>query len=376
MIVCKVKNNPNIVSRDVSSIESATGNNQGLNSNHEVFIFESEDKKIEYFPRNLDKIFPNLKGIFIENGRLKELHRSDFRGYSAILYLELNNHDIQVLEEGVFDFLSAIKSIWMSNNKIIHIDENVFENLENLVTLTLVQNQCANIRDKIYKNYSKNIRDIFKNQCFDQNYSQLSTKLKNIEDEAKNLKNDNFYMFGLDLEKLEKEFKNSKFSYLTSFKERFHMLKFITPQSVASQSACLVSQFDNLEAGLKASVSTILDKKIRNFKDESCELIDVRISGNNNALENSLSDMTNTLRNTERKIEKMNNKWDELVQFPTVMSKRMSQFESDQKLFTKREVHGLKAKNDADNKKFKNLEERIGKIEENIQKLLAAHNLS
>ncbi|XP_070504474.1 leucine-rich repeat-containing protein 70-like [Chironomus tepperi] len=366
-----IRYNPYIISKDLTLIESVTGDHNNQKSNQDVMVFESINKKIEYFPRGLEKFFPNLKGIFIKNGRLKEIQQSDFRGYSELLYIELNGNDIEVLEDGVFDFIPQIKIIWLSENKIIHVGENVFNNLNNLVILYF-KNTCTSINIQDFQSESIRTLKNLKEKCFDQNFTKLSKKLQNLESNTKQLKREDFYTFSLALDNLEKEFKSSKFSYLNSIKERFLILKFVTPENVASSNLCLTSKFENLGSALTAAVIKTLDKKLDDIPQNFCSDIDERIT--NSGLESTLSDLTAKLIETDKNVGSMNDKWKELIMFPTVMSKRMNDFESDQMQFTKKEVHNMKLIRDADDVKFKILTDRIGKIEENIEKILQILN--
>lgn len=372
--ICSARNDLNILSKDVALIESASGNHINSKQNINVMVFEADNKKTEYFPKGLEKIFENLKGIYIGKGRLKELQKSDFAGYTELLYLELENNDIQFLEDGVFDYIPNILTIWLLNVKIIHIGENVFQNLNNLRFLGFVQNTCVNVKTMDYQAYSYNTLQTLKNNCFNQDFAKFSIKLKNLEENSKTIKRDNFYIFTLTLEKLEKEFKNSRFSYLNSIKERFHNLKFVTPESIASQGSCKVSKIEELEASLKVAVTNTLDDNLKQFQQTSCAIIDERITSYNSDLDQSFSDLIKKLKNTDKNIEGMNNMWEKLVDFPTVVSKRMGKFEGDQMQFTKNEVHQMKLVMNNENAKFEKLEERMEKIEKNIEKILQALN--
>lgn len=372
---CKAKNNLNILSKDVALIKSASGSHLNLKQDINVWFFEADNKKIEYFPKGLEKIFLNLKGIHIKNGRLKELQKSDFFGYAELVHLQLEYNDIQYLEDGVFDYVPNISIIWFNNVNIVHIGEHVFEDLKNLKFLAFIQSTCGSVKTKEYQQYSANTLRTLKNNCFKQDFEEFSNKLKSLEEDAQEVKRDNFYIFTLTLEKLEKEFKSSAFSYLNSIKERFHILKFITPESIASQGSCQASKLEGLEAGLKVAIINTLDNNLQNFQQTSCAIIDERITNNNSDLERSFQDLIRKLKDTDRNIEGLNIKWEDLVNYPTVMSKRMDKFESDQMRSAKSEVHKIKLIMNDENAKFKNLEERIGKMEENIKKILQALNV-
>lgn len=99
---------------------------------------------VHYFPQGLEKIFKNLRAIWIEYSHLKHIHQSDLRELKNIVFLNLQSNDIEVLEQGLFDFNTKLKYINLHNNKISKIHPNVFDNLSQLITLFLTSNNCIN----------------------------------------------------------------------------------------------------------------------------------------------------------------------------------------------------------------------------------------
>ena len=178
---CQVKNNLNIKSRDTAVVETASGEHMNQKSNNAVVAFDADNKGIEYIPQGLEKIFRNLKVIYIRNGSLKEIQQSDFKHYSNLIYLELYQNDIAIIEDGVFDFIPNIRVIWLPHNKISHVGENVFSKLSKLTYLGLAENPCINESTMDLPGKGRIIIKNLKQKCFDQNFSKLSKNLKNLE---------------------------------------------------------------------------------------------------------------------------------------------------------------------------------------------------
>lgn len=142
MYYCNAINQLNIDSPDRSNIDSITGKHLPNMTIDDVIGFEADNLTIRYFPQGLEKIFKNLQMIDINNGRLKEVHQSDLKPFPKLKCLELFDNDIEILEEGLFDFNPELEMIWLTDNKILHVDVNVFDKLVKLTHLSLDQNHC------------------------------------------------------------------------------------------------------------------------------------------------------------------------------------------------------------------------------------------
>lgn len=141
---CEFARDLNIISKDSAYITSSSGVHWDGKEKDDVQGVDGKDKNIKYFPKGLHMIFQNLKAIDIENGRIKELHQSDLRPFGTLEYLDLGGNDIEVLENGVFNYNPLLKVISLSRNRLYQIDSNVFEGLYNLDYLVLEGNTCIN----------------------------------------------------------------------------------------------------------------------------------------------------------------------------------------------------------------------------------------
>ena len=178
---------------------------------------------------------------------------------------------------------------------------------------------------------------------------------------------------------MEKEFISSKFSNLNSLKERFEILRSVTIESASSQNSCSFPNLENFEGTLKTLVTDTLNHNLENFQGKTCSAIDERVSSLNgefNILEESFSALFKNLKKTDQNIANMNEKWMELINFPTAISKRLQIF-GDDLIRTRDAILKMEQNTEArssENKKYENLERRIGKIEDSIEKILKALN--
>ena len=222
---CEVKNNPQISSLESALISNIIGVHENGKSNDDVTFFRADHKKIEYFPKGLEKFFVNLKGIVIGDNKLKEIRSSDLQPLPNLTYLNLGDNQIQVLEDGLFDYNPELEVLSIWNNKIIQIGMNVFSNLKKLTSLGLKNNVCIVLNAEQNTTAVENIINKARIQCKNYAFLKLDGKIKGLDSDAKNINQRNFQTFEQNLYNLECEIRNSKFLFLSIFKERIQKLK-------------------------------------------------------------------------------------------------------------------------------------------------------
>ncbi|KAL7012431.1 hypothetical protein ACKWTF_014849 [Chironomus riparius] len=221
---CELLNTLNIKSRESAVINSVSGSHLSGKSNADVTCFYSSDSSyvIEYFPRNLDNIFTNLKIIFIYDGRLKEIQQSDLRPFTKLVYLNLYQNDIEFLEDGLFAYNPELKFVSLSYNKIIHIGSQVFDNLNKLTWLWLLGNTCIDMDADNNQTAVKEVISQAKSKCL--SYSGTDKDLQKLENSLLYVSSESLPIFDQNLQKLQSRFENSSFSQSPSLKERFQAI--------------------------------------------------------------------------------------------------------------------------------------------------------
>ena len=179
-------------------------------------------KTLKYFPQGLHKFFKNLKLIFIQSCQLGEIHQSDLKYFTDLVYFELVFNGIEVIEEGLFDFNPNLELVRFYESKIIHIDPNVFDHLDKLRTFWFYYVPC--IKQDIYdsKEGVKDAIKIVKSKCVNSDFLELDEKIKNLQTQSRTL---TFEVFSEKLASFEKVLKNSKLSKFRSLKRKFEDLK-------------------------------------------------------------------------------------------------------------------------------------------------------
>jgi len=181
---CIVQNVVNITSLDAAQVDSISGQHlTGYNNDNVEAIDVYQKGQVHYFPRGLNKIFKNLKGISIGGTGLKEIHQSDLKDFPKLKNLFLYENDLEIIEENLFKFNPNLEFIDLSSNKISHIDPNVFDKLTKLKTLDLKSNTCINMSIEYNRTAIQRVIKKAKEQCqkvkkLDENAQETTTTPK------------------------------------------------------------------------------------------------------------------------------------------------------------------------------------------------------
>jgi len=299
---CTAENTLNIISTE-TGIDSASGSHQSEKNNDDVegFVSQSSSQNTQYFPRNLEKVFKNLKVIDINSGRIKEIHQLDLKPFPKLEVIDLYDNDIQIIEAGTFDFNPNLKDVWLTS-KILHIDPKVFDHLSKVTYLYLQGNPCIKKDATGSASAVQTLAQEAYSKCKDSIFSSLSLKLNNLESESKTLTFESFKNFKQNLTNLETEVKISKFSYLSSIKRRIEDLKKSKIPEYIHELKALNGKMDTFEEKLKTSI-TGLSTNISNYASNS--------QNNMNELKNSYDQLKNSQNETfsylNNKIESLEN---------------------------------------------------------------------
>jgi hypothetical protein len=124
------------------TVTSANGNHEPSMSHADVQNFFSFEATINFMPRGLIDVFPNLIGIWIIGAGMKEIHQSDLEQFPRLKCLGLYNNALTIIEQDLFRFNPELEFIALGYNKITQIHPTVFDHLNKLSALWLQSNVC------------------------------------------------------------------------------------------------------------------------------------------------------------------------------------------------------------------------------------------
>lgn len=95
------------------------------------------------FPAGIDKMFPNVALLGLNNLGIKNVHQKDLAGFQQLNRLDLSNNQLTVLEKDLFKNNLFLMSLNLRANELKVIDPNVFKDLKYLTVVSVVDNFCT-----------------------------------------------------------------------------------------------------------------------------------------------------------------------------------------------------------------------------------------
>ncbi|KAG5667587.1 hypothetical protein PVAND_015563 [Polypedilum vanderplanki] len=93
LYICNINKDPSITSPNII-IKKVIGTHISMShKNVEGFYSDSISFKIHYIPHGVHNFFPKFVLIYINNGRVKEIHQNDLVNYPKLKYLDLDEND-------------------------------------------------------------------------------------------------------------------------------------------------------------------------------------------------------------------------------------------------------------------------------------------
>ncbi|XP_070504888.1 uncharacterized protein [Chironomus tepperi] len=331
---CIVKDNLNIFTEESAQITSVDGVHKDNRSTDDVAGFYASSKIVSYFPRNLDKYFPNMVSITIDSCHLLKIHQEDLKQFPKLVVLQLQHNTIEVIEQGLFDFNPKLKKISIYEKNLIHIDPNVFDNLPKLGYFTLNLLKCSqahvyNSREKV-----RAAIQIVKSKCVNSDFVTLEKDIRHLDNQSKVLDYDDFNEKFIDF---EMKYKNSKFLKFRPIRDIYVNLKYINDNEPTTPDNKVIEKVTekiniNVETVTKPEYPTNqflsdlqnISSNIDDLKNSQCGLKDIltdvkssqdslstlfsELSVSQDEVGSSLEDIKSSVSNIESKPE-----WTQLV---------------------------------------------------------------
>ena len=105
--------------------------------------------------------YPYLYGISLRNNHIKELHEDIFMALTNVIFIILDNNEIESLPIYVFKYNTQLTNINLNYNHLTHIHTNIFISNTKLIKIHLIKNkikhftiECKSLRNlkRLYLN--------------------------------------------------------------------------------------------------------------------------------------------------------------------------------------------------------------------------------
>ncbi|KAG5668967.1 hypothetical protein PVAND_016872 [Polypedilum vanderplanki] len=171
----------NVIDSKVELNISGTHVNSKINN--DVLAFKIDIHRMKVFPSSLEKFFPNLRVIYINDGPLEFIRQFDLKPFPNLHTLDLHENQIEIIEADLFKFNQRLEIIWLSDNKIFEIHPNVFDHLIILHYLYLMNNPCISKTARGNRTEVKEIINSVKLRCVHGKMTTIKPEFEDSEDD-------------------------------------------------------------------------------------------------------------------------------------------------------------------------------------------------
>lgn len=106
-----------------------------------------KNSTIEFFPRNLHRVFPNLTHLSISRCGLKEVIRKDLEGLENLIELDLSCNKLKSLPEDLFADMKSLHTIHFYNNELECLSSGMLNPIKHTLTFAnFLNNSKINTR--------------------------------------------------------------------------------------------------------------------------------------------------------------------------------------------------------------------------------------
>lgn len=110
----------------------------------DVETFNVENSTLHTLPRNIEKSFPNLKGLRIAQAKLRTISSDDLKPFPALRVLCLWSNELTTLDGNLLVNNPNLEFINFGSNAIQHVGPKFFSPLTKLVAAYFEENTCTN----------------------------------------------------------------------------------------------------------------------------------------------------------------------------------------------------------------------------------------
>lgn len=123
-------------------VKVVTGTHLFGYSNDDVTYFLGHEKSINFFPKNLEFFFRNLRKIAIYPSNITTIEKTNLQPFSQLNFLYIPRSNLQVIRSDLFEFNLNLEEVYLYENNIKYVEKGAFDKLSKLRYLHFYGNPC------------------------------------------------------------------------------------------------------------------------------------------------------------------------------------------------------------------------------------------
>lgn len=100
------------------------------------------EKNLDYIPKGLDKIFPNLIAINAYKGKISKLNGDELSDYKHLEFFSMRVNPIEYVPGNLFRNNPKMTTIWLYGNEIKYVGSDLLDGLDRLSYVDFRWNKC------------------------------------------------------------------------------------------------------------------------------------------------------------------------------------------------------------------------------------------
>jgi hypothetical protein len=186
---CAVENTQDFTASLVS-IDSAVGTHTGDHENDDVTEFKlGSVSNLVHFPKNIEKVFPDLEAIVIYYTKLQAITQDDLKMFPRLKVAYFTDNQLKVITADTFRFNPKLERIDLDHNLIFHIEPHTFDGLPMLTAIHLQGNDdnCHLTRATTKSDTAALVQKVNNRKCYSLAYEVEQKHEKHLKDEQQQI---------------------------------------------------------------------------------------------------------------------------------------------------------------------------------------------
>jgi hypothetical protein len=165
---CLVQNQ-DVFTASLVSIDYVMGTHTRDKDNYGVTEFDLDlAPNLVHFPKNLEKLFPDLEAIGIQRTKLQAITQDDLKVFPRLRAVYFYDNHLKIITADTFRLNPRLEQISLDDNQIFHVEPYTFDGLRRLSSLDLRGNahNCDVTVARTKSDTAKLVEKINKRKCY------------------------------------------------------------------------------------------------------------------------------------------------------------------------------------------------------------------
>lgn len=107
-----------------------------------LWIESTQKSALDFWPKGIEKVFPELEVIAIINSNLSSIIQSDLKDFSKLKEIYLSKNLIDSVDSNLFEFNPELRIIDFNDNKLKFVGQDILKPLKKLEKVSFRRNVC------------------------------------------------------------------------------------------------------------------------------------------------------------------------------------------------------------------------------------------